>query len=67
MRSGLFLGGMNGIIAVAVWGTVFKIHPRPPHINYSKYYNHLLLAHLVFGAFTVLGYRLPELSGTRNK
>jgi hypothetical protein len=66
LKSGLLLGGINGLIAVAVWKTTFKLHPRPPLIDYKKYYNHLVLAHLVFGAFTVIGYKIPELSGTRN-
>jgi hypothetical protein len=62
LQSGLLLGGINGLLAVGVWKATFKLHPRPPLIDYKKYYNHLLLAHLVFGAFTVLGYRLPDLS-----
>jgi hypothetical protein len=55
--SGLMLGGINGVIGVAAWRATFKLHPDPPKILYKNYYGHLLLAHLVFGLGTAIGYR----------
>ncbi len=57
ISSGLILGGVNGAIAVGVWKATFELHPNPPKIEYKKYFGHLVVAHLVFGAFSALGYR----------
>jgi hypothetical protein len=65
VSSGLMLGGVNGLIAVGIWKAAFTLHPDPPQIPYKKYYGHLLAAHLVFGMFTVLGYKLTDKSATR--
>lgn len=56
IKSGLILGGLSGLFSIVVWQSVFKLHPAPPKINYKKYYGHLLLAHIVFGAFATIGY-----------
>lgn len=58
--SGLILGGVSGLAGAGVWKKTFDLHPNPPQISFKKYYMHLLAAHLVFGAFTALGYRLPS-------
>lgn len=55
--NGLLLGGLNGLIGVAVWKATIKAHPTPPRISYKSYYRHLLLAHLLFGVGTALGYK----------
>jgi hypothetical protein len=60
MIKGLLYGGITGLPAIIVWHSVFKAHPSPPKIPYGKYYKHLLLAHLVFGAFTFLQLRKPS-------
>lgn len=52
--NGAILGGISGLPAVASWDTGFTIHPDPPKTNLKKYYAHLLLAHMVFGAFAFL-------------
>jgi len=52
--SGLIPGGICGIIGVAVWESVFRIHPYPPRINLKQYYGQLFIAHLVFGAFAAI-------------
>jgi hypothetical protein len=67
IQNGLMLGGINGFIAVVVWHTTFKLHPRPPLIDHKSYYGHLIITHFVFGAFTVAGYRLPEISDIKNR
>jgi len=54
----LLLGGVSGILAVAIWKTVFKLHPLPPSLSFNKYYLQLIPAHVVFALFAALGYRL---------
>lgn len=66
--SGLLLGGVSGLAGAGVWKKTFDLHPNPPQLSFKKYYLHLLAAHLVFGAFTALGYRLPaEKNGSFNR
>jgi hypothetical protein len=55
--SGMLLGAASGVTGILVWKTVFKLHPNPPAKNLKKYFGHLMLAHIVFGAFSSLGYR----------
>jgi hypothetical protein len=57
---GLLFGGITGLPAILVWDVVFKVHPNPPRIPYAKYYKHLFVAHLIFGAFTFLQYKKPS-------
>ena len=59
IANGLLLGSISGVAGVAVWKKTFDMHPNPPKIPFQKYYLHLLAAHLVFGVFATLGYRLP--------
>lgn len=56
IRTSLWLGGLSGILAVAVWKTTFKLHPLPPALNFSKYYLQLVPAHIVFAVFAAVGY-----------
>lgn len=60
LRSSVPLGIISGIIGAAVWDATFKIHPAPPLLNYKKFYRQLIFAHIVFGIFSALGYRLAE-------
>jgi hypothetical protein len=48
--NGLMLGAANGAIGIAVWKTIFEIHPNPPKISLNRYLAHLMLAHLVFAS-----------------
>ncbi len=64
IKSGLILGGLSGLLAIAGWHSVFKLHPAPPKINFKKYYGHLLLAHIVFGAFASIGYNMIRSKST---
>lgn len=49
----LIVGGINGIVGILVWKTIFAFHPKPPKIPHKQYYFHLLLAHLIFGYFAL--------------
>jgi hypothetical protein len=54
----LWLGGLSGIFAVAIWKTTFKLHPLPPSLSFNKYYLQLVPAHLVFAVFAGIGYNI---------
>jgi hypothetical protein len=60
IKSGLLLGGLSGIAAIAVWGTAFKLHPAPPGINFKKYYAQLWVAHVIFGVTSTLAYQMMK-------
>lgn len=48
--NGLLLGAVNGTIGIAIWKTIFELHPNPPKISLNRYLAHLMLAHLVFAS-----------------
>jgi hypothetical protein len=58
LSSALLLGAISGVVGISVWKKTFDLHPEPPLIEFKKYYGQLLVAHLVFGAFTALGYQV---------
>ncbi|NOW97190.1 hypothetical protein [Mucilaginibacter sp. SG564] len=58
LKTSLWLGGLSGLLAVAVWKTTFKVHPLPPALSFNKYYLQLLPAHLVFAVFAGIGYQI---------
>ncbi len=55
--NGLLLGAISGLIGLAVWKITLNVHPNPPKIDFRKYYAQIVAVHLVFGAFSALGYR----------
>jgi hypothetical protein len=59
VKSGLMLGGLSGIAAILIWKITFDIQPRPPSVNFKHFAVNLLIAHLVFGLFMVVGYNAP--------
>ncbi|MGF7079379.1 hypothetical protein [Mucilaginibacter sp. UYCu711] len=58
IKNNLIVGGISGIIAVAIWKTTFKLHPLPPALSFNKYYLQLIPAHVVFAVFAGIGYQL---------
>lgn len=58
LKTNLWLGGLSGLLAVAVWKTTFKMHPLPPPLNFKKYYLQLVPAHIVFAVFAGIGYHI---------
>lgn len=56
--SGSILGLFCGFIGIAGWHLIFKLHPKPPSIALKKYYIHLLVAHIIFGWGSAVGYKL---------
>jgi hypothetical protein len=61
--NGLAIGTASGILGASVWTAILKLHPNPPVVNIRKYYPHLIAAHMVFGLFSVLGYRAAKPNG----
>lgn len=57
-KTNLWLGGISGLLAVAVWKTAFKLHPLPPSLSFNKYYLQLVPAHVVFALFAGIGYQI---------
>ena len=56
--SGSILGLFCGFIGVTGWHLVLLLHPKPPSIALKKYYIHLLVAHIIFGLGSAVGYKL---------
>ncbi len=49
----IFIGVINGLVGVLIWKLVFSIHPDPPKIQFSKFYQHLILAHIIYSTTTL--------------
>lgn len=64
LLKGTLFGGLYGLAGALVWNMAFKMHPEPPKTDYPAYYSHLVLAHLVFGAFA---FGLLEKNSSGNK
>ncbi|PZR22624.1 MAG: hypothetical protein DI539_05215 [Flavobacterium psychrophilum] len=53
----LIIGIASGSIGIAVWKLLFTQHDNPPHNYRYGYYRQLLIAHIVFSAFALAGYK----------
>ncbi|HKH60227.1 MAG TPA: hypothetical protein VKA49_05320 [Flavitalea sp.] len=60
VKSGLLLGGLSGLLAIIIWKATFLLHPSPPNVEFKRYYGNLFVAHLVFGAFASIGYKIAK-------
>lgn len=58
--SSLFMGAISGVIGILGWKTFFAAHPNPPKTHFRGFYAQLLAAHIIFGFFAKLGYKLPD-------
>lgn len=56
--SGAAFGLASGIIGVTGWSIIFNIHEHQPDIDFTKYYLHLILAHIIFGIGAATGFLL---------
>ncbi|EMR03530.1 hypothetical protein [Cesiribacter andamanensis] len=54
LSSGAVFGLAAGLAGVAVWEGVIRLREKPPRLEKQKYYSHLVLAHVVFGATAAL-------------
>lgn len=64
LTSGAMLGAANGVVGATGWKLMFKAHPNPPAKDLEPYLGHLIPAHVVFGVFNAIIYKLT--SGNRN-
>lgn len=44
----IFIGVVNGVAGIIIWKLTFSLHPDPPKIHFSRFYGHLILAHIIF-------------------
>ena len=44
----VFVGVANGITGVIAWKLAFSLHPNPPKIQFNKFYQHLVLTHVIY-------------------
>lgn len=63
----LSLGLASGIVAVAVWKTVFTIHHRPPRTDYGKFYGQLIPAHIIFAIVAGVTFQIMKKLTRRRK
>lgn len=57
-KSGLILGAIFGLFGISAWTLTFKFHPNPPNTDLKEFFKQLFIAHLIFGYFAMLGYKL---------
>lgn len=60
VASGAVLGAANGVVGVTGWKFMFEAHPNPPANNLKPFFGHLLPAHVVFGVFCAITYKLTK-------
>jgi hypothetical protein len=60
ITNGAIIGAISGLAGIGGWHATLRFHPDPPPIDIKKYYGHLLAAHIVFGVFAALGYRMTN-------
>lgn len=64
LTSGTLMGAANGVVGVLGWKLMFKGHPNPPAKNLKAFFGHLIPAHVVFGVFNAITYKL--ISGNKS-
>ncbi|MBZ9728067.1 hypothetical protein LB467_00035 [Salegentibacter sp. JZCK2] len=60
LTSGTLLGAGSGLIGIGGWKLMFEAHPNPPAKNLKPYFGHLILAHIVFGIFCAITYKITD-------
>lgn len=48
LANNIVAGTVNGIAGVIAWKATFSLHPDPPKIHFHQFYQHLILAHIIF-------------------
>ena len=60
LTSGALFGAISGLMGITGWKIMFETHPNPPAKNLKRYFAHLILAHIVFGVFSSVSYKLAK-------
>lgn len=58
--NGVIMGGVTGFPAVLIWKATLKLHAFPPKLHVNRYYLQLIMAHMIFGSFCVIGHKLYQ-------
>jgi len=58
VTSGALLGGASGVVGIVSWKAMFEGHPDPQRKNLKRFFGHLMLAHVVFGVFSAITYKV---------
>lgn len=58
LKSGIILGFLSGLVGIFVWKLVLGLSKSAGVEDKSSFYRHIWVAHLVFGAFTAVGYQM---------
>lgn len=56
--TGAVLGVLSGLVGIVGWQIMFDTHPNPPYKNLKQYFYHLIIAHIVFGIFSTITYKV---------
>jgi hypothetical protein len=56
--AGLLFGMAAGLISIAGWKIMFMLNSNPPEVHQSKFFIHILLAHIIFGWGVTMVYYL---------
>jgi hypothetical protein len=60
IKMGAVLGAVSGLVGIGVWKLLYNFYTHPPQTHERKYYKQLFAAHIIFGVFTTMGYRLTK-------
>lgn len=58
LKSGLILGVLSGLVGIFVWKLVLGLSKSAGVEDKGSFYKHIWVAHLVFGAFSAVGYQM---------
>jgi hypothetical protein len=64
-----YIGVLSGMLSIAVWHAILKLHPSPPSVDLKRYYIVLMAAHIVFGiaAITTLNVRRRRMGNEKSQ
>lgn len=54
----LLIGAASGTVGIVSWKIFFSEHDNPPQNDRQGYYRQLFFAHIIFGASSILTYKL---------
>lgn len=57
LLTGVWIGGLSGVVGSLIWKATFKSHPFTPIMNYNRFYLQRIPAHIVFAVFATIAYR----------
>jgi len=55
-----WMGFLNGLIGSLGWYITLKLHNNPPKLKLGKYFLQLIVAHVIFGIFNGIVFKLEK-------